>query len=135
MKIDIVVHGRFWAFNFANALIQRGHDVRVLTNYPSIVVEGFGVDRKFCVSNLSHGISSRVVHKVNRLFNTSGLERELHVSFGRWAARRVREDCEAVYCFSGVAEEVLAKIKRLPRPPLGVLVRGSAHIRTQRDRE
>lgn len=133
MKIDIVVHGRFWAFNFAHALIQRGHDVRVLTNYPGIVVEGFGVDRKFCASNLWHGISSRVVHKFNRLFNTPGFERELHVSFGRWAARRVRQDCEAVYCFSGVAEEVLAKIKRFPRPPLGVLVRGSAHIRTQRD--
>ena len=133
MKIDIVVHGRFWAFNFAHALIQRGHDVRVLTNYPGIVVEKFGVDRKFCVSNLWHGITSRVVHKFNRWFNTSGLERELHMSFGRWAARLVREDCEAVYCFSGVAEEVLAKIKRLSRPPLGVLVRGSAHIRTQRN--
>lgn len=133
MKIDIVVHGRFWAFNFAHALIKRGHDVRVLTNYPRIVVEGFGVDRKFCASNLWHGISSRVVHKINRLFNTTGLERELHVSFGKWAARKVRQDCEAVYCFSSVAEEVLAKIKRFPRPPLGVLVRGSAHIRTQRE--
>lgn len=132
MKIDIVVHGRFWAFNFAHALIQRGHDVRVLTNYPRIVVEAFGVDRKYCASNLWHGISSRVVHKINRLFNTTGLERELHVSFGKWAARRVRQDCEAVYCFSSVAEEVLKKIKRFPRPPLGVLVRGSAHIRTQR---
>jgi glycosyltransferase involved in cell wall biosynthesis len=133
MKIDIVVHGRFWAFNFANALIQRGHDVRVLTNYPSIVVEGFGVDRKFCASNLWHGVSSRVAHRFNRLFNTNYLESELHSNFGRWAARRVRRDCEAVYCFSGVAEEVLRKIKRFQRPPLGVLVRGSAHIRTQRD--
>lgn len=133
MKIDIVVHGRFWAFNFASALIQRGHDVRVLTNYPSIVVEGFGVDRKFCASNLWHGIYSRVVHKFNRLFNTTYFESELHSNFGRWAALRVRQDCEAVYCFSGVAEEVLAKIKRFPRPPLGVLVRGSAHVRTQRD--
>lgn len=133
MKIDIVVHGRFWAFNFANALIRRGHDVRVLTNYPRIVVEGFGVDRKYCVSNLWHGISSRVVHKANRLFNAIYLERELHSSFGRWAARAVRPDCDVVYCFSGVAEEVLAKIKKFPRPPLGVLVRGSTHIRTQRD--
>lgn len=45
----------------------------------------------------------------------------------------VRPDCDVVYCFSGVAEEVLAKIKRFPRRPLGVLVRGSTHIRTQRD--
>jgi glycosyltransferase involved in cell wall biosynthesis len=133
LKIDIVVHGRFWAFNFANALIRRGHDVRVLTNYPSMVVEDFGVDRKFCVSNLWHGISSRMVHKANRLFNATFLERELHSNFGEWAARVVRRDCDVVYCFSGVAEEVLAKIKRFSRPPLGVLVRGSTHIRTQRD--
>ena len=133
MKIDIVVHGRFWAFNFASALIHRGHDVRVLTNYPRMVVEKFGVDRKLCVSNLWHGLSSRVVHHSNRLFRTNFLERQLHSSFGRWAAQGVREDCDVVYCFSGVSEEVLSRIKTLPRSPLGVLVRGSAHIRTQHD--
>ena len=133
MKIDIVVHGRFWAFNFASALIHRGHDVRVLTNYPRIVVEGFGVSRKLCISNLWHGASSRIVHHSNRLLRTNFLERRLHSSFGRWAAQRVRADCDVVYCFSGVSEEVFSRIKTLPRPPLSVLVRGSAHIRTQHE--
>ena len=33
LKIDLVVHGRFHAFDLARALINLGHDVLVYTNY------------------------------------------------------------------------------------------------------
>jgi glycosyltransferase involved in cell wall biosynthesis len=133
MKIDIIVHGRFWAFNFACALIRQGHDVRVLTNYPRMIAKSFGVDPKLCISNLWHGISSRIVHQGNRALQKTFLEERLHRGFGSWASRVVRTDSDVVYCFSGVAEEVLAHLKSAARPSLGVVVRGSAHIRTQRD--
>src|SRR5262249_7837240 len=45
LKIDVAVHGRFHAFHLARALSRRGHDVRLLTNYPSSIVERFGFPR------------------------------------------------------------------------------------------
>jgi hypothetical protein len=35
-KIDIVVHGRFYAFDLARELIALGHDIVVYTNYPPL---------------------------------------------------------------------------------------------------
>lgn len=48
MKIAIVVHGRFDAFDLARALIARGHDVTLFTNYPGWAVEPFGISN-MCV--------------------------------------------------------------------------------------
>ena len=33
MKIAMAVHGRFHGFDLARAMIARGHDVHVFTNY------------------------------------------------------------------------------------------------------
>ena len=39
MKIAIVVQGRFHAFDLANALLNRGHDVTVFTKGGRLVVK------------------------------------------------------------------------------------------------
>ena len=43
MKIAVVVHGRFFAFELARALLARGHDVTVFTNYPRWAAARFGL--------------------------------------------------------------------------------------------
>jgi glycosyltransferase involved in cell wall biosynthesis len=129
-KIDIVVHGRFYAFDLARELIALGHDIVVYTNYPPLVVARFGVPVTRVRSFLSHGIASRIHHQIRRRFGFPDLERYFHTSFGDWASRYIRPDSDLVYGFSGVMEEIL----RLPRSAhrgRRWVVRGSAHIREQ----
>jgi glycosyltransferase involved in cell wall biosynthesis len=129
-KIDIVVHGRFYAFDLARELIGLGHDVIVYTNYPPFVVARFGIPAARVRSFLSHGIASRIHDRVYKRIGFPDLQRYFHTRFGSWAARSIRPDSDLVYGFSGVMEEIL----RLPRSVHGGrrwLVRASAHIREQ----
>jgi glycosyltransferase involved in cell wall biosynthesis len=127
MKIAIVVHGRFEAFDMARELIRRGHNVTLLTNYPRWAVERFGVEPRHVRSFWMHGVLSRAAAKC-------GLERhlepQLHETFGRWASAALRgEPWDVVYAFSGVGEECLRALAGTPT--LRLLVRASAHVRTQ----
>ena len=129
-KIAIVVHGRFFAFDLAKALLRRGHHVRLFTNYPRWAVARFGFPVGRVSSRWGHGVSSRVFNAARNKFRTPVPERWLHESFGRWAARTVaREQWDAVFCFSGVAEELLETLAGSETSRW--LVRGSCHIRTQ----
>jgi glycosyltransferase involved in cell wall biosynthesis len=125
-----VVHGRFYAFHFARALIARGHDVRVLTNYPGWAVERFGIPASHVKSFLLHAIASRLHDRtLGRMRISLGLP-ALHKAFGSWAARNVRHDADLVHIFSGIAEETLNRFKGRASPRIQ-LARGSSHIRTQ----
>jgi glycosyltransferase involved in cell wall biosynthesis len=127
MKIAIVVHGRFEAFDMARELIRRGHDVTLLTNYPRWAVERFGVPARHVRSFWVHGVLSRAAAK----FGLEGrLEPQLHEMFGRWAAAALRgQQWDVMYAFSGVGEECLRALEGTPT--LRLLVRASAHVRTQ----
>jgi colanic acid/amylovoran biosynthesis glycosyltransferase len=129
LKIDIAVHGRFHAFHLARALLARGHDVRLLTNYPSIVVERFGFPRSRTVTCLAHGIASRVSGRLAKFLDLN-LEPPLHQWFGRWVCSTARNTADIIYVFSGVAEETLRSFRAADKPQIWV-VRGSSHIRLQ----
>jgi glycosyltransferase involved in cell wall biosynthesis len=131
LQIDIAVHGRFHAFHLARALIAAGHDVRVHTNYPKFAVAKFGIPRSRVRSLLWHAVVGRVYYRVRSRLGLSDWEPWLHRAFGRWAARIVRRDSDAVYLFSGIAEEALDRLSD-NFAGLRLVVRASAHIREQR---
>jgi glycosyltransferase involved in cell wall biosynthesis len=130
VKIAIAVHGRFHAFDFARALIERGHDVTLFTNYPAFVVARFGIPKFRVRSFLTHGVASRILHRFGFERRSERVERVLHEAFGRWACSQLlKEQWDVTYTWSGVSE---AALRRIPRQrTLRLLVRGSAHIRTQ----
>lgn len=128
--VDIVVHGRFFAFSLAQAMVEHGQRVRVLTNYPTLIASRFGMTSEMTLPCVWHGISSRLLHRLSVAVNRRVMEPWLHEAFGRWAAKRVNPDADAVICFSGVAEEVFRRLHR-DSQALKVLVRASAHIRVQ----
>ncbi len=130
LKIDIVVHGRFFSFSLAHALIKRGHDVLVHTNYPSFAAKPWQLPKSAVDSFALHGIADRIGNRIAPAFWASQAEAARHRSFGRWAARRVRPDADVVLGFSGVMEEYLYSTPRRNRQ-LRLLARGSAHIREQ----
>ncbi|WP_242046550.1 hypothetical protein [Cylindrospermum sp. FACHB-282] len=47
LKIAVVVHGRFHAFDLARELIEQGNEVTLFTNYPKKIVEKFGINKKY----------------------------------------------------------------------------------------
>jgi glycosyltransferase involved in cell wall biosynthesis len=131
MKIAIVVHGRFHAFDLARELIRSGHDVCLVTNYPKRIAARFGIPESCVRTNLLHGVASRVAQKIDSLFHSKFFEPVMHQWFGRWAARVVvHQGFDIIHGFSGVYQETL-RVKR--STALKTLVRGSAHIETQYD--
>ena len=65
LKIDLIVHGRFYAFDLARELINLGHDVLVYTNYPKLVAKRFGLPSDHVRSFLAHGIMTRLQHRLD----------------------------------------------------------------------
>ena len=132
MRLGIVVHGRFFAFDLARALIEKGHDVTLFTNYPKWAVRRFGIGKSHVSSFWAHGVISRGAARVCRTLHLSYPEAYHHSVFGRWAARQMRNNrFDAVFCFSGVAEEVFLALKGTKTARL--LSRCSAHIDVQRE--
>ena len=132
MKIAIVVHGRFHAFDLARELIGLGHEVLLLTNYPRRWPEKFGVPAGNVRSLVAHGIVSRAALALGKVAGNEKLgEAFLHRWFGRWAAKVLEKNpVDASHCFTGIALEIL--LDPMARQKIRSVVRGSSHICLQR---
>lgn len=130
LKIAIVVHGRFDAFDLVKALMARGHDVTLFTNYPKWAVRKFGIPNQVVRSCWPHGILSRLILWCHEKLKWFYPEAFLHIWFGRWVASNViKGSWDIVESWSGVSEEIL-KASLGPKT-LKILIRGSSHILTQ----
>ena len=125
MKIAIVVQGRFFAFDMARALSERGHQVSLFTNYPVWAAKRFGVGNAEVRSFWPHGVATRLAERLG-----INAESALHSAFGRWAAKEIgRGSWDVIHCWSGVSLELLQAHGNSRGTT--ILARGSTHIRTQ----
>ena len=132
LKIAVIVHGRFYAFDLVRELIKQGHDVTLFTNYPKYIVEKFGIPQSYVCSFLLHGILSRIFHKLTQLLPSPSLEPLLSSLFSKWAAKNIsKENYDAIHCFSGVAEELFISSPSTSKT-VKTLVRASSHITVQK---
>ena len=130
LKLAIVVHGRFHAFDLARELIRQGVNLILLTNYPKYVAERFGIPRRYVVNCVAHGVLSRLVGRLGGARFNKCFEPFLHRWFSRWAGRVLSKgSVDAIHSFSGVSEELLKSVSG--RCKVMSVVRGSAHIRKQ----
>jgi glycosyltransferase involved in cell wall biosynthesis len=131
LRIAIVVQGRFHAFDLAKALLERGHEVTVFTNYPQWATARFGLRAQAVRSYVGHFVADRAVGATQWPVLSKGWEPISHQAFGRWAARQLAgEAWDVIHCWSGVSEELLRSSVGQRTPTL--LMRGSAHIKVQR---
>ena len=132
MKIAVVVHGRFHAFDLARELIQLGNKVTLLTNYPKYWPARLGVPAENVQSNVAHGIVTRLIGYAGKAIGHEKLgEQFLHEWFGRWAAEFIdRNQVDATHCFTGIAEEILRNKQGTQK--VRSVVRGSSHIQYQK---
>lgn len=127
LKIAIVVHGRFYAFDLVRELINQGHDVTLLTNYPKHIVEKFGIPKDYVRSFLFHGVLSRSILFLQKFIKMQRYENFTHSYFSQWASHKLQKDkYHVVKVFSGIAEEIFISLSNTNI--LKLLVRGSAHI-------
>jgi glycosyltransferase involved in cell wall biosynthesis len=128
MRINIAVHGRFYDFHLAAALLRQGHDVHLLTNYPPrSVAPWFSPERTR--GFVMHGLLARAVGKLTRGEAPPLIEAGLKHMFGSWAARHnAAEMPDIVHCWSGIAEESLRACRKYT---VCTVARGSAHIHEQ----
>jgi glycosyltransferase involved in cell wall biosynthesis len=130
LKIAIVVQGRFHAFDLARALLARGHDVTVLTNYPPWVMARFGIPPARARTFPLHGVLARALSRLPKTGTFHYPEAGLHRMFGRWAERVLRRGrWDVIHCWSGVSEELLTSTR--VDAACTLLMRGSAHINVQ----
>lgn len=130
MKIAIVVHGRFHAFDLARELLKRDHEVTLMTNYPAWAVRPFGVPATLVRSFWLHGAVSRLDEWLHQKMCFPYFEAALHSAFGHWAAHQLqKERWDAAICFSGGGEETLLALAG--KKTLRICHRSSTHIRTQ----
>lgn len=129
LRVAIVAHGRFHAFDLARELRGLGHEVVLLSNYPAWAVGRFGIARDHYSGLWLHGGMERAAARVTPAALRSA-EAIRHRWFGRWAARALEgRSWDIVHCWSGVAEEILESRRIDAR--CRVLMRGSAHIAEQ----
>jgi glycosyltransferase involved in cell wall biosynthesis len=129
MKVALAVQGRFHAFDLGKAMLRRGHEVTVLTNYPRWAVERFGFPRAQVRSFGSHGALSKAAYGMLGARKV-GPEPWLNPLFGKWAAQELEGDhWDVIQAWTGVAEEVLRRPR--DRNCLRLVMRGSSHIRVQ----
>ena len=108
-------------------LVTLGHDVTLFTNYPKWAVKRFGFPPERVRSFWIHGIISKCAYRLNTPIR---LERWLNPPFGAWVAGELdKERWDVIHPWSGVSEEPCRRSQN--RCSLNLLMRGSAHIRTQ----
>jgi glycosyltransferase involved in cell wall biosynthesis len=128
MKIAIVVPGRHFVFELGSALLARGHDITVFTNYPAWMSREFGFPPERVRSFLALGAVERVVLRLLSEPRQKEVWPVFQKALGKWTAKQMaRERWDVVHEFSGVGEEVIRAI----RGPKHLLMRASSHIRTQ----
>jgi len=128
LKIAVIVHGRFHAFDLVRALTRRGNDVHVFTNYPKWAAARFGLRKEAVHSLWPHGVALRAVQKLgDKAWDLACPA--LHTWFSRWAARELRRgEWDVIHSFSGVAEDIFLSRQDTRKH---FMVRGSSHIRCQ----
>ena len=128
LKIAIVVHGRFHAFDLARA-IATGTRCHTFHHWPRWAVKRFDFPESRVRSFWLHGVMSRAASKLHR-GDVSRHEEWFHTLFGRWAATELaKEHWDVVHSWSGVSEEILHALAG--KSTFKLLMRGSAHIVTQ----
>jgi colanic acid/amylovoran biosynthesis glycosyltransferase len=128
VKIAVIVHGRFHAFDLARALTARGNDVHVFTNYPKWAAARFGLRPEAVHSLWQHGVALRAVQKLGDKAWELACP-SLDTWFSKWASKELRcGEWDVIHSFSGVAENIFLSELDARRH---FMVRGSSHIRYQ----
>lgn len=129
MRISIIVHGRFHAFDLAREFERLGYLHQLITTYPRSVTAQFGVPTRKVSSLIGYEIVRRGFSKliINQHFNNY-IETLISKAFA-WQAAKLLNPCDVIIAWSSVGSPSFKKASSWGA--LCVCERGSSHILTQ----
>lgn len=129
MRISIIVHGRFWAFDLAREFEKAGHLHQLITTHPRFMARRFGIPAEKVVSLVGFEAGRRLFRKVikNEAAN-NWLETFISRTFARQAAQLL-EPCDVLLAWSSVGTPAFKKAHAWGT--LCISERGSSHILEQ----
>ena len=128
MKVTIVVGGRWHAFDLAKELYLKGYLYRLITNYPSFIVEKWGIPKKHIVSLPTTFFLVKAIYWLGGESLMMKCQWFVHSWFARQAAKHL-EGSQLIHAWSSWAEPALKWSIRHSIP--SILERSSAHILEQ----
>ena len=132
MKINIIVGGKFHAFNLAKQINKRGHLNKIITSYPSYKLEEYGIKKKDIQSYFLKEILSRIFSKLPFINFIFDLDYLFNNHFDKVVSKNSNfDDVDIVVGWSSFSENSFLKAKQFKCKK--ILERGSAHIVFQND--
>jgi len=131
IKVDISVIGRFFAFDLAKSLQERGMLNKLFTTYPKFKAREFGVKSGNIVSCWWCEVLVRVMRKLGLIQKNPANIYLYHHCYMNALSRYVGKSSADVFvCFAGISLEAIkiAKSKGM----ITILERGSSHCAEQR---
>jgi len=132
MKIDLIVGGKFHAFNLAEQINKRGYLNKITTSYPSYKLKKFNIDSKQIKSYILKEIFSRIFLKlplINYFFDVDGF---VNNYFDKVVSKKINlEGVDILVGWSSFSKNSFIKANKFKCKK--VLERGSAHIIFQND--
>ncbi len=132
MKIDIIVSGRFHAFDLARQLEKKNLLNIIITTYPKYFVANYNIPKKKVRSFLIKELIYRLFIKLKLYKIAEKLLFYLNHLFENFAAKSIDyKNINLIIGWSGCSEKTFLKCKKTNGNILKVLERGSTHIKFQ----
>ena len=132
MKINIIVGGKFHAFNLAKQINKRGHLNKIITSYPSYKLKEYDIKKKDIQSYFLKEIFSRISSKLPFINFIFDLDYLINNHFDKVVSKNSNFDnVDIVVGWSSFSENSFLKAKQFKCKK--ILERGSAHIVFQND--
>ena len=132
MKIDLIVGGKFHAFNLAEQINKRGYLNKITTSYPSYKLKKFNINNDQVKSYILKEVFSRILLKlpiISSVFDIDGIVNDF---FDRTVSNKINlENIDIIVGWSGFSKNSFLKAAKFKCKK--VLERGSAHILFQNE--
>lgn len=132
MKVTVSVFGRFHAFYLAHQLLKNNCLKQLITSYPTLEVEKYGIPEPYITSLISHEMLRRVWQQAPS-FVTQTIDPNFYFCerFDKAAKKRLLEGMDIFVGWSGFSLNSLQKAKQFGA--ITILERGSSHIEFQQE--
>ena len=132
MKIDIIVSGRFHAFDLARQLEKKKLLNIIITTYPKYFVTNYNIPRKKIRTFIIKELIYRFLIKLKFYKFAEKSLFYLNHLFENFAAKSIEyKNINLIIGWSGCSEKTFLKCKKINENILKVLERGSTHITFQ----
>ncbi|WP_293297053.1 glycosyltransferase family 4 protein [Pedobacter sp. UBA4863] len=129
MKISVSCGGRFHGFDMAAYFEQQGYLAQLVTGYPKSEAAKFGISKKNVLSIYLNEVINRITNKLGLGYPLNTFACQIYDYF---TALFINKTSDVYFLWSGYSLYTISAIRKKNPNAKIILVRGSAHILTQK---